>query len=177
MSGSEPWLLWRCCGGFIESGAKHPQPGLDRAGRDLAIFGAIFTLAALVINLPQKFSGLMLLQPMRAFHLIYICFFVIVGGLLADYVLKNKAWRWLALFLLLCGGMWFKQHEIFSSSHHLELPGRGPSNDWDGRPSAGSGKTRRPSAYSPSIQSIWISQAKISTVSGPSPSGQCWLTA
>jgi hypothetical protein len=116
---------------FHHVGRKTYQPGLVRASRDLSIFGAIFTLAALVINLPQRFSSLMLMQPMRAFHLIYICFFVFAGGLLADYVLKNKAWRWLALFLPLCGGMWFKQHEIFSSTNHLELPGRGPSSDWD----------------------------------------------
>jgi hypothetical protein len=120
-------LLWW----FHVVGRKSSQPGLDRASRDLSIFGAVFTLAALVINLPQTFSSLMLLQPMRAFHLIYICFFVIVGGLLVDYVLKNKAWRWLVLFLPLCSGMWFKQHDIFSSTHHLELPGRGPSNNWD----------------------------------------------
>jgi hypothetical protein len=73
----------------------------------------------------------MLLQPMRAFHLIYIFFFAISGGLLADYVLKNRAWRWLLLFVPLCGGMWLKQHDIFESTHHLELPGREPSSDWE----------------------------------------------
>jgi hypothetical protein len=120
-------LLWW----FHRIGQKTSQPGLDRVSRDLAIFGAIFTLAALVINLPQRFSSLMLLQPMRAFHLIYIFFFAISGGLLADYVLKNRAWRWLLLFVPLCGGMWLKQHDIFESTHHLELPGREPSSDWE----------------------------------------------
>ena len=120
-------LLWW----FHRIGRKTAQPGLDRIGRDLAVFGSIFTVAALVINLPQRFSNLMLLQPMRAFHLIYIAFFVVAGGLLADYVLRNKAWRWLLLFVPLCGGMWFKQQEIFPSTQHLELPGRAPSGDWE----------------------------------------------
>jgi hypothetical protein len=122
-----PLLLWW----FHRIGEKTSRPGLDRVGRDLAVFGSIFTIAALVINIPQRFSSLMLLQPMRAFHLIYIAFFVISGGLLADYVLKNKTWRWLLLFLPLCGGMWFKQQQIFSSTQHLELPGRAPSGDWE----------------------------------------------
>lgn len=120
-------LLWW----FRSIGRKSSQPLLARVSRDLAIFGAIFTLAAIAINLAARYSGLMLLQPMRAFHMIYIFFFVIAGGLLAQYVLKNKAWRWLVLFLPLCGGMWFKQQQIFESTQHLELPGRAPSTDWE----------------------------------------------
>lgn len=120
-------LLWW----FQQIGRKTSKPELERVSRDLATFGVLFTIAAVIINLVARDSGLMLLQPMRAFHMIYIFFFVIAGGLLVKHVLKNRAWRWLVLFIPLCGGMCFKQQQIFASTHHLELPGRAPSTDWE----------------------------------------------
>jgi hypothetical protein len=120
-------ILW----GFWYLGRKTSRTALERMSRDLAIFGAIFTVSAMAINLAARDSGLMLLQPMRAFHMIYVFFFVIAGGLLVEYVLKNKSWRWLMLFIPLCGGMCFKQQQIFASTQHLELPGRAPSTDWE----------------------------------------------
>jgi len=119
-------LLWW----FSRIGRRTGQPGLARISRDLAIFGTLFTVAAVVITLPRSFAGLTLLQPMRAFHLIYLGFFVIAGGLIADFLLQDKAWRWALLFLPIAVGMGYKQHEIFPSTHHLELPSRSPSNDW-----------------------------------------------
>jgi hypothetical protein len=119
-------LLWW----FRRIGQKTGQSAMERVSRDLATFGIIFTVAALAISLVAGHSRLMLSQPMRAFHIIYVFFFVIAGGLLVEFILKNRAWRWLALFIPLCCGMCFKQQQIFASTQHLELPGRGPSSDW-----------------------------------------------
>ena len=39
------------------------------------------------------------LQPMRSFHLIYVIFFAILGGLMGEYVLRRSTWRWLGVFV------------------------------------------------------------------------------
>ena len=39
-------------------------------------------------------------------------------------------WRWLALFLPLCGGMFYAGRELFPATPHLELPGAAPKNAW-----------------------------------------------
>ena len=44
--------------------------------------------------------------------------------------LQRSLWRWLALFLPLCGGMYFAQRQTFPETPHLEWPGSVPANDW-----------------------------------------------
>jgi hypothetical protein len=67
---------------------------------------------------------------MRAFHLFYVVFFVLLGGLLGEYVLRSAAWRWLALFVPLAGGMWFTARDAYAASPHIEWPGAVQSNPW-----------------------------------------------
>jgi hypothetical protein len=67
---------------------------------------------------------------MRAFHLIYVVFFVLLGGLLGEYVLRRTAWRWLVLFVPLAGGMWFVAYDAYAASPHIEWPGAVQSNPW-----------------------------------------------
>jgi hypothetical protein len=94
------------------------------------LFGVCSLLAALVITVPARFAGIALLQPMRALHLIYILMFVFGGGLLAQYVFKRHVWRWLLLFVPLCGGMFYAQRDLFPASPHIEWPGTGSDNNW-----------------------------------------------
>src|SRR5262249_834002 len=61
---------------------------------------------------------------------IYIFLFLIIGGLLEEFVLKNRVWRWLILFVPLCAGMWYAQRQLFPNSPHIELPNHVPDNDW-----------------------------------------------
>jgi len=67
---------------------------------------------------------------MRNLHLLYIVMFVVMGGLLAEYVLENQIWRWLLLFVPLCAGMFLAQRSIFPASAHIEWPGVAPKNLW-----------------------------------------------
>jgi hypothetical protein len=67
---------------------------------------------------------------MRSLHLLYILLFVFAGGFLADSALRNHVWRWAALFVPLCAGMWFAQRQIFPATPHLEWPGAAPRNPW-----------------------------------------------
>jgi hypothetical protein len=94
------------------------------------IFGVLFFVAGLIITVPASMANFAELQPMRSLHLLYILLFVFGGGLLSEFVLKNHVWRWMALFVPLCAGMYYAQIQLFPASRHLELPGLSPKNDW-----------------------------------------------
>jgi hypothetical protein len=94
------------------------------------VFGLFFFAIAVVITVPPGMARFAEIQPMRSLHLLYILLFVFTGGLLAQFVLNNHLWRWLALFLPIASGMFYAGRQLFPSSPHLELPGRVPRNDW-----------------------------------------------
>ncbi len=103
---------------------------LDRVCRALIIYDIIFFCAALVVDLPPRFESLARLQPLRSLHLLYIVMFVIMGGFLGEFVLKNRVWRWLALFIPLAAGMFVAQRALFPASAQVEWPGVAPKNPW-----------------------------------------------
>jgi hypothetical protein len=119
-------LLWW----FRTIGRRKRLALLERMSTALVIFGIAFFLISLVITVPKSFLNLVELQPMRSLHLLYILLFVLIGGLLAEYVLRERVWRWVILFLPLCAGMAYAGIETFPASPHLELPGTSPANDW-----------------------------------------------
>ena len=103
---------------------------LEQLSSALIFYGVVFFLAALVITIPKSMAAWVFLQPMRSLHLLYILFFLFTGGILGEFVLRGQAWRWLALFLPLCGVMYFAQRRTFPASPHIEWPGVVPANDW-----------------------------------------------
>ncbi|MGZ4733027.1 MAG: hypothetical protein ACXVZH_12870 [Terriglobales bacterium] len=103
---------------------------LERACRAFLIYGAIYLVVALVLDLPPQFERLARLQPLRSLHLLYMFLFLCVGGLLGEYVLKKSAWRWLVLFVPLGIGMFAAQRSLFPASAHVEWPGRPAKNPW-----------------------------------------------
>lgn len=105
-------------------------PVLEKMSTALVIFGLLFFAVALVITIPERFRTLAELQPMRSLHLLYILFFIFAGGLIADWVLKNHFWRWVALFLPLCCAMGYAERRLFPATPHIEWPGSEPGNDW-----------------------------------------------
>jgi len=98
--------------------------------RTLVPFGLIFTAAGLVVASSSRLESYNRLQPMRAFQMVYVILFLLVGGVLGEYVLKRHAWRWLGVFAPLAMGMLFFQWNAFSASSHIELPGSGGNNSW-----------------------------------------------
>jgi hypothetical protein len=119
-------LLWW----FQRIARQQRLPVLDRLCRALVGFGLFFFLVALAITIPPRLANFAELQPMRNLLLVYILLFIFAGGLLAQFVLKDRAWRWLALFVPLCAGMWFAQRALFPATPHLEWPGSATNNDW-----------------------------------------------
>src|SRR5260370_14784417 len=67
---------------------------------------------------------------MRSFHLLYVIFFILLGGLNGEYWIKNRAWRWAAMFVPLALGMILLQEHVFPASEHVEWPGSNNGNTW-----------------------------------------------
>jgi hypothetical protein len=109
---------------------KQNFPVLVAMCRALIVYGAIFFVAGLILTIPSSMLPFAQLQPLRALHLEYILLFVFTGGLLGKFVLKKQVWRWLLLFVPLCGGMFYASRELFPDSRHLELPNANPRNVW-----------------------------------------------
>jgi hypothetical protein len=104
---------------------------LDLVCRALILYDLIYFSAALVVDLPARFESLARLQPLRSLHLLYMLMFLIMGGFLGEFVLKNRVWRWLALFLPVGVGMFVAQRALFPASVHIEWPGAAPKNPWE----------------------------------------------
>jgi len=103
---------------------------LELVCRALIVYDLVYFSAALVVDLPSRFESLARLQPLRSLHLLYMLMFLIMGGLLGEFVLKHRVWRWLALFVPLGVGMFVAQRTVFPASAHVEWPGEAPKNQW-----------------------------------------------
>ena len=106
------------------------RPLLARACRVFALYGIIYLLVALAVDLPPALESLARIQPLRSLHLLYIFLFICIGGFFGEYVLRDRTWRWLALFVPLSIGMLVAQRALFPASAHIEWPGRTPRNPW-----------------------------------------------
>jgi hypothetical protein len=119
-------VLW--C--FARIAQKKNWTNVQRLCRALIIYDAVYIVAALIIDLPARFETLARFQPLRSLHLLYMVMLVLAGGYLGEFVLKNKVWRWLTLFVPLSAGMFFAQRALFPVSAIIEWPGAPPKNQW-----------------------------------------------
>jgi len=103
---------------------------LELVSRAMVPFVLVAAVAAIGLGIPARFEALTRLQPLRCMALCYMVLVVAGGGLLGKFVLKNKAWRWMALFLPLSLGMYYAQRQVFPASQHIEWPGTEPRNQW-----------------------------------------------
>ncbi|MFZ0393777.1 MAG: hypothetical protein WBX09_11420 [Terracidiphilus sp.] len=115
---------------FSAIGRARKMRSFELLSRGMAIYGTIYLVVGLVVSIPRRLEVLALLQPMRSLQLMYVLMLLFGGGLLGEYVLRNKAWRWVALFLPLAGGMAYAQRALFPASQHIEWPGVQPRNPW-----------------------------------------------
>jgi len=115
---------------FSRLARKNRMTSLELICRALIIYGFVYFLFALVITIPPRLLALDRYQPMRSLQLLYALLFLIIGGLLGEWVLRGRWWAWMLLFAPLCAGMVWTQGEIFPSTPHIEWPGTVPANDW-----------------------------------------------
>lgn len=119
-------ILWW----FVRIAHKSQWRNMELLCRATIIYELIYLPIALLLSIPARFEALARLQPMRCLYLVYVVMLLIGGGLLGEFVLKNRLWRWLALFVPLCVGMFLAQQALFPTSAHIEWPGSQPRNPW-----------------------------------------------
>jgi hypothetical protein len=110
------------------AGAKRMQT-LEQVCRNLVIYGLLSFAAALLL-MPRSLETLARLQPLRSLHLLYMLLLLVGGGLAGQYVLKDKIWRWLVLFVPISLGMFLAQRSLFPASSHVEWPWAASTNPW-----------------------------------------------
>jgi Dolichyl-phosphate-mannose-protein mannosyltransferase len=93
-------------------------------------YGIFQTLAGLLLMLPPSLERLRPFEPMRYLQLLYILFFLLVGGLLGQFLFKRRVYAWLLLFVPLGTGMLYAQRQMYSASPHFEVPWRRSTNAW-----------------------------------------------
>jgi hypothetical protein len=104
---------------------------LEQVCHAAVVYEFVYFGIALIIAIPQRFEALARLQPLRSLLLVYIFMLMAIGGLVAEYILKNRVWRWLLLFLPLSTGMFVAQRQLFPSTAHVEWPWAAPKNQWE----------------------------------------------
>jgi hypothetical protein len=104
---------------------------LERVCHAAVVYELVYFAIALIIAIPQRFEALARLQPLRSLLLVYIFMLMAIGGFVAEYILKDRVWRWLLLFLPLCAGMFVAQRQLFPSTAHIEWPWAAPKNQWE----------------------------------------------
>lgn len=104
---------------------------LERICHAAVVYELVYFAIALVFAIPQRFEALARLQPLRSLLLVYIFMLMAIGGFVAEYILKNRVWRWLLPFLPMCAGMFVAQHQLFPSTAHIEWPWGPPQNQWE----------------------------------------------
>ena len=77
-------LLWRLSVAL----PRHTLPAFRRVASSLIPFGLLFTIAAAMLAIP-RLEGYNRLQPMRSFHLLYLIFFILLGGVIGEYWIKS----------------------------------------------------------------------------------------
>ncbi len=115
---------------FAGASPKGTTPAFRELARTLVPFGLMFTAIGVMLTFPARLENYTRLQPMRSFHLLYVIFFVLMGGLIAEYALGSRVWRWAALFIPLAAGMWFLQESYYPHSAHLEWHDSGQQSTW-----------------------------------------------
>jgi hypothetical protein len=120
------FVLW----GMARLAERRGLPAAAAVARRTAMLAALGFVAGCVITIPPQMERLTVYQPLRILHLTYIVMTLLGGGLLAEMVLKQKAWRWALLLLPIAAAMSVAQFESFPDTHHVEWPGRSTGNAW-----------------------------------------------
>jgi hypothetical protein len=115
---------------FHRIARKHAMVKLELLCRSLMLYEAVYFGVAVAFTVPPGLVGLVRFQPLRSLQLVYLFLYLVGGGLLGQWVLRDKAWRWMILFVPLCAGMFYSQRVIYASTPHIEWPWTEPANDW-----------------------------------------------
>jgi hypothetical protein len=116
--------------GFSRLARKQSQANLEIVCRALVAFGLFYFALEVILTVPGRLMALARYQPLRSLQIVYVLLILAGGGLLGKWMLKDRAWLWLAVCVPLCAGMFFAQRELFPATPHIEWPGVKPKTDW-----------------------------------------------
>jgi len=119
-------LLWW----FNRRRFRGTKPAFSELSRGLVVFGLLATFVAALPSATPRLENYARLQPMRSFHLLYIVLFLLLGGLIGEYALRAKTWRWFGLFVPLAAGMACMPSLSYPASPRVEWPGAYSQNPW-----------------------------------------------
>ncbi|HKO18028.1 MAG TPA: hypothetical protein VJU82_03995, partial [Acidobacteriaceae bacterium] len=95
------------------------------------VLGATAILVAALFARPDSVTHLVArLQPLRAFQTVYVVMILMLGALLAEYLLEQRVWRWVAAVLLLSSPVFLAERAAFPSSAHIQVSEAGDGNLW-----------------------------------------------
>jgi hypothetical protein len=115
---------------FARLAHRRGMEKIELVSRAMVPYILIASVAAVVLSIPARFEALARFEPLRCLALAYMLLIVIGGGLLSQYVLQERVWRWLVLFVPLSVGMFLAQRQLFPASAHVEWPWAQPLNPW-----------------------------------------------
>jgi len=118
-------LLW-----LARSGRKINPPLFPHVARRMAITAILGMAAAIMIGSVPALQPLLAVETLRTLQLVYVMMFLLLGGTLAQYVLRRRPLRWLALFVPLSIALFLSQRAEFPSTGHFEWPWRSEGNAW-----------------------------------------------
>ncbi len=150
---------------------------LELLSRAMCVYGAIYFVLGLGVSIPHRLEVLALLQPMRSLQLLYVLMLLFGGGLLGEYVLRNRVWRWVALFLPLSAGMCYAQRTLYPATTHIEWPGAAPANPWEQAFQWVRENTPEQAIFAINPKYMGIEGEDSQPVSAPLPSAANWRTA
>ena len=117
------WLLWRFA-------TRRGETQLARFALAVFAYGVFQQAVAMILQGIPALVRTTPWQPMRYLHLVYFFLCLMAGCLLGRHLLKARVWLWALYLLLINGGMYCAQQQMFAASAHLELPGMQPANPW-----------------------------------------------
>lgn len=116
--------------GFSRLARKQGLANLELVCRALIPFSLFYFVLEVILTVPDRLIALARYQPLRSLQIVYVLLILTGGGLLGQWMLKKRAWLWLAIIIPLCAGMFFAQRELFPATPQIEWPGVTPKNDW-----------------------------------------------
>jgi hypothetical protein len=103
---------------------------VEHVSRRAVAAATVGVAVAIVISTVPAFEPMVPVEAMRTMHFVYVLSLLLGGGLLGEYVLRDRPGRW-ALFLApLCLTFFLANTLGYSASPHIEWPGRLPRNAW-----------------------------------------------
>ena len=114
---------------FAHMGKRAGNGVLAHVSGRMALSGGLGVAGAVAITLIPGQERLIRAQSMRSLHLVYLLLVLVGGGLLGQFVLRNRL-RWILLFVPLAAAMFCGQMRLYPSSAHVEWPGAAPTTAW-----------------------------------------------